>query len=548
MTLSQSQIDEFRGLLGRLADGPMAQGEIERLNELLAADAHAQQMFADYAMLDACLEMVWTSGEGQAAEASQPLDKDSADRALPLVIDGVPALHAPLSTLSVGGGFLFSYAAAVVIVGVGLLIGWAYQVSIPRSGHRESVEAARRPLPADARPQPEMVFVGRVTDMVECRWSDPKTATVDHAFVPLGRRYALASGLMEITYDTGVKVILQGPCVYEVESRAGGYFSFGRLTARVVKRGERRGDRGEGTDTSAANQQSAIVNHQSPSPLSPLFTIRTPTARVADLGTEFAVEVDRSGASVAHVYEGKVEFSAVNAADGEGAKVIRLEKNESARVVVGKDRVARVVRESGRPGDFVRQMPGRVRIKMFNTGMNLKEGDRDPHWQLAARSDDPKFKPRPAVVTDSGDTRRVSNQRDRSQWISLASGDANVPDGVTYTFRTTFDLKGMRPSTAHLQGRFVVDNHVRAIRLNGRSVPVPAHGYQDFGFFHAFSSNRGFVEGSNVLEIDVENGDPQGVAPYSLLGLLVELESSAIAGWPEPSANVLNAKQRQSKN
>ena len=29
-------------------------------------------------------------------------------------------------------------------------------------------------------------------------------------YVPLGRKYALASGLMEISYDTGTKVILEG--------------------------------------------------------------------------------------------------------------------------------------------------------------------------------------------------------------------------------------------------------------------------------------------------------------------------------------------------
>ena len=40
--------------------------------------------------------------------------------------------------------------------------------------------------------------------------------------VPLGRKYELASGLMEITYDTGAKVILQGPVTYEVESNEAG--------------------------------------------------------------------------------------------------------------------------------------------------------------------------------------------------------------------------------------------------------------------------------------------------------------------------------------
>ena len=60
-----------------------------------------------------------------------------------------------------------------------------------------------------------------------------------------------------------------------------------------------------------------------------------------------------------------------------------------------------------------------------------------------------------------------------------------LPNGVVYTFRTSFDLKGMRPSTAVLHGRFaVLDNHVRAIRLNGGEIPVPRHGYEEFGFFH----------------------------------------------------------------
>jgi len=225
-----------------------------------------------------------------------------------------------------------------------------------------------------------------------------------------------------------------------------------------------------------------------------------------------------------------------------------LGENESARVEVGKDRVARVVREAGQPSPFVRQMPKRGRIKMFNTGVNLKVGDPDPHWQFVARSDEPKFKPRPAMVTEAGDTRRVSNQSDRSQWISAMGSESVMPDAVTYTFRTTFDLTWMRPSTAVVHGRFVVDNHVRAIRLNGRQVSVPPHGHREFSFFHAFSSDRGFVEGVNVLEIEVENGDPQDIAPSSLLGLLVELEGSAFSAWPEPSANMRNAKQNKSKN
>ncbi|MCD4726039.1 MAG: hypothetical protein K8R46_00100, partial [Pirellulales bacterium] len=89
----------------------------------------------------------------------------------------------------------------------------------------------------------EMVFVGRITGMVDVKWSDDPRylPPPDFAHVPLGRKYKLDSGLMQITYDSGAKVILEGPCTYEVESTAGGYLALGKLTARIGNRGEGRG-------------------------------------------------------------------------------------------------------------------------------------------------------------------------------------------------------------------------------------------------------------------------------------------------------------------
>ena len=287
---------------------------------------------------------------------------------------GFSALHAPASTFYPFGSFVFSYAAAVVIVGIGLLIGWAYQVSIPRPDQRESVHVALPPSRPTSDPSPKLVFVGRVTDMVECQWADPKTGTVNYAYVPLGRKYALASGLMEITYDTGVKVILQGPCTY----RSG--ISHRRLPVAGSADGESGEERGEGRGgraESPANQQSTISN-LIPSPLSPLpsplFTVRTPTAK----SRRSWHGVRRRGRSLRRQHgsrlRGQGRIAAAVGGDADRAKAIRLEKDESARVEVGKDRVARVVRQPGQPSPFVRQMPKRVRIKVFNTGVNLKVG------------------------------------------------------------------------------------------------------------------------------------------------------------------------------
>ena len=121
----------------------------------------------------------------------------------------------------------------------------------------------------------------------------------------------------------------------------------------------------------------------------------------------------------------------------------------------------------------------------------------------------------------------MANDSERSQWISLGGDKPKLPDGVTYTFRTTFQLADATHQ-AVLRGGFMADNHVAAIRLNGRSLVVPEHGYESpFNQFHLFKANTGFVAGTNVMEFDVTNGLPEGAAgdaSVSSMALMVELE------------------------
>ena len=86
-------------------------------------------------------------------------------------------------------------------------------------------------------------------------------------------------------------------------------------------------------------------------------------------------------------------------------------------------------------------------------------------------------------------------------------------------------------------GRFLADNHVDAVRLNGQPASVPKHGYgydEPFLRFHPLTIDKGFVEGTNVLEVDVFNGDqkskqfyPNRVTP---MALRVELQGFALRG------------------
>ena len=148
-----------------------------------------------------------------------------------------------------------------------------------------------------------------------------------------------------------------------VRGRVGGRrLSFARKTDGK-DRGERRG-RGE---RDPAKQQLAIRNHASPSPLSslpsPLFSVRTPTALVTDLGTEFGVEVDKDGMTRSHVFHGKVVLTALDGGKKPGRK-ITLALDQSARIEREPSGESLVVsRRSVDPACFVRSEQFAVRAK-----------------------------------------------------------------------------------------------------------------------------------------------------------------------------------------
>jgi hypothetical protein len=274
------------------------------------------------------------TGQGSVANGDQKL--------LPfpvLASDDLAGLPANTSSF---GGMLLSYLIAGAILLAGVLLGWTLRVA---ERHRADETAAnnRPPLQSPDHEVRQPRFVGRITALVDCRWSEPNTNAFESARVLPGRRFALASGLMEITYDGGAKVILEGPSVYEVESSTGGYLSIGRLTAWV-------GARGEGTGDWEANKTPVPLQagRRSPSsPLSllpsPLFSVRTPTATITDLGTEFGVEVS-GGVTRSHVFRGKVAVAVRASPADRATQEIVLRENESARVeTVGKAAVAKII-------------------------------------------------------------------------------------------------------------------------------------------------------------------------------------------------------------
>jgi hypothetical protein len=121
-----------------------------------------------------------------------------------------------------------------------------------------------------------------------------------------------------------------------------------------------------------------------------------------------------------------------------------------------------------------------------------------------------------------------------SQWIwQNADG---LPIKVTRTFRTTFDLTGLDPTTATINGLWGTDNEGLDIVLNGTSLGINLLGVVDTNFksLHGLTISPGaFVAGLNTLDFVIQ--DSGGIS-----GFRAQLSGDARPnGVPEPATLAL---------
>ena len=356
MSLNDASRQELLDLVVAYTSGFAGNEQFARLEEILSANEEAVDFYID--MLDVHANLYWyrphrdedleapSDGiqSGCSDDEGSEIDIAPVNIETPLLQPSMPAPGLLSSAFYGTIGFCsqeipFALLVATAVTGLGLLIGSMIYISRPEQIANNSLPSAH-PSRRSAD-NSSLEVVAKITGMADCRWSKEGRAPSGYDNILIGRQFMLDSGLMEITYNSGAKVILQGPCCYEVNSRDGGFLQVGKLTARLEKRGEGRGESkqkraekevsGQWLVSSEANPKSQILN-PSPSP-APAFAVRTPTATVIDLGTEFGVEVDRSGRTFTHVYRGVVELQPTKDDNGPEGQAVRLIANESAQVV-----------------------------------------------------------------------------------------------------------------------------------------------------------------------------------------------------------------------
>jgi hypothetical protein len=257
------------------ANNELTEGRWSDFERLLQENDEAYRLYIQYMVQSDLLRAVMDAMPDEDIPAPDAICVEPQEAAAPTY----PVFFR--STLTYfSDGMPLAYLLATVITALGLLVMGLVHVS----GTDEVAERSATPAIG-----PATNYVGRITGAVDCRWREGSR-------VSLGQKCELPSGLLEITYNTGAKVILQGPVNYLVESN-GGFLSIGKLTGKLEKK-----------DKVSVHPSSFILHP---------FSIRTPTATVTDLGTEFGVDVRRDGATETHVFVGAVRVATSDHSRGE---------------------------------------------------------------------------------------------------------------------------------------------------------------------------------------------------------------------------------------
>ncbi len=343
---------ELNVLLDALCEESLSPKDAARLEQLVRGNPEARMQYLTYLYMDATLR--WDRPEGicqsvgelstaesPALQSSKwPVIEVDSPRIIPQAGLFSNAIHGAMEFFPPEA--LLSYAVGAVLVSLGLWVGSLIYVSHPS-------EVASSPPPSPSRvTAPTKQYIGRITGMANAKWAADSSLKIRDSgsekyppklvrqrfMVALGDKFSLASGLLEISYDSGAKVVLQGPAIYEVESRSGGFLSVGKLTAKLEKREEGReessgkvasGQWSVASESSTKSRNPEIPKSPIPNPSSspvphphspaPAFTVRTPTALVTDLGTEFGIEVRDDHAADVYVFQGVVDVTSLACVD-----------------------------------------------------------------------------------------------------------------------------------------------------------------------------------------------------------------------------------------
>ncbi len=238
------------------------------------------------------------------------------------------------------------------------------------------------------------------------------------------------------------------------------------------------------------------------------FTVETSAMDVVDLGTTFTVSASPDDGVETRVLKGLVRVH-LHESDSETRRGLLVSEGGSY-LVDEQGRRWRAPTSKSATDDAINfgELAPYHPVELHNTGLGIEVGDEDPNWQIVsgpAGSTWPQFATVCANI--KGEYNYLPNDPQASQWVSIANWDVAKARAV-FTFQTSFNLSGYDLSTIQLFGRFLVDNGVREVRVNGQPVEFESWNIENYfgdDQFRFVNVSEGLVAGENVIQIDVWN-------------------------------------------
>ncbi|MCG8451510.1 MAG: FecR domain-containing protein [Pirellulales bacterium] len=298
----------------------ISEKDFEELQKLISSDKDARSKFFSTVAIHSCLR-----DEFLAQELDTSVFQSDHHRSVQDVY-GIDVAQSP-------GILRNPYVAACLSAAATLLIVGGFQWFSPAGNESAHLSQGEKKPPITA----PSVYTGKaldapgmpiatVTGAVDCKWKDASTSAAYGEVLDTERKLELLSGFIQLTFDSGAKVLLQGPVSLSTTSHDQAVLNEGKLTAAVPRRASG-------------------------------FTIRTPTAEIVDIGTAFGVRVNELRESEVHVLEGEVHTRALNEIGDPVSEIVRITDQQA--YWFGHDpSAAKAIRYDG--GSFVRDLEPRL--------------------------------------------------------------------------------------------------------------------------------------------------------------------------------------------
>lgn len=311
---------QFNRLLNQLIDSQLSDTEFEELEQCLSQSPQARQIYFDYLDINSGIrnDNVDRLKELDQIVTADPTQNDSVLQQAKVKRTGN---QSPLfSYLTVAAA-----SVALMISAHWLLTGHLIGIKPPNSAPQYiQVEV---PVEVPAIDLPYVATLSRATD---CKWGGDNPPRFSGQRL-LSKELFLEQGVAEFRFDSGVRLVLEGPTKINIESA-----------------------------NSAMIASGSVVLHGYES--SPEFELITPQASFFDIGTEYGMKVEEDGSTELHVFQGAVriqpemELVEVSApfivGEGKARKIdeqvneeIELKSDDFKHEVPGKPKELKAVRE-----------------------------------------------------------------------------------------------------------------------------------------------------------------------------------------------------------